>query len=313
VILSNVGAQTLVFLGSAWTGSIKPGDGPIQYTNITNGFLGSGFTSSSLPQPGDTLLAGASITVPVNFLVTSTGTYATFVNWWTTGGQADVMLSGSASTAPVANISISTVEGGWDYSEPLLMDFGNVVAGTTVSRSIRICNSGGSALTVTKSKPPVQAELLAPNAGVDLHEAQTIPVNSCALGQVSIVASPLGVDHLAHTVSDVWILNTDDINFGVHDVGVTANIVTRQVGPLLTNGSSEYLYLGCYYDGGGRQLQKQYNPTNNENGICQTTCFNAGYIFAGTEYRRLLQIFPRAIAHKLQILSVGAVTKPRHI
>jgi iron transport multicopper oxidase len=77
-----------------------------------------------------------------------------------------------------------------------------------------------------------------------------------------------------------------DVTFGVHDVVVQANIVTRQVGPLLANGSAEYLYLGCYSDGSGRQLQKQYNIASNENGVCQTTCFNAGYKFAGTEYRK---------------------------
>lgn len=99
------------------------------------------------------------------------------------------------------------------------------------------------------------------------------------------MAAPLGVNRLDHVVSDVWILNTDDLNFGVHDVQVTANIRTKQVGPLLANGSAEYLYLGCYFDGGGRLLAKQYNPANNENGVCQQTCYNAGYKFAGTEYR----------------------------
>jgi iron transport multicopper oxidase len=77
-----------------------------------------------------------------------------------------------------------------------------------------------------------------------------------------------------------------DITFGVHDVGITANIVTRQVGPLISNGSAEYLYLGCYYDGGGRQLLKTINNATNENGWCQTYCFGLGYIFAGTEYRK---------------------------
>jgi iron transport multicopper oxidase len=78
-----------------------------------------------------------------------------------------------------------------------------------------------------------------------------------------------------------------DVTFGVHEVVVKANIVTRQVGPLLSNGSAEYLYLGCYSDGSGRQMQKQYNIVSNENGACQTTCFSAGYKFAGTEYRKL--------------------------
>ncbi|KAF4630464.1 hypothetical protein G7Y89_g7678 [Cudoniella acicularis] len=284
VILSNVGAQNLTFLGAAWTQSVDSSDGPVQYTNITNGALGSAFSSSSLPNAGYILATGQTLSVPLTFLPTQTGAYSTFVQWWTTGGTEYVLLTGSSSTAPIANISVSTIEGGWDYSEPVTMDFGSVLAGTTQSRDIRICNSGGSALLITKSKPPIDTELLAPNAGVDLHEGQTIDVNSCALGQVSIIAAPLGVNRLDHTVSDVWILNVDDITFGVHDVAITANIVTRQVGPLLSNGSSEYLYLGCYFDGGGRQLQKEFNSATNENGQCQTTCFNAGYMFAGTEY-----------------------------
>ena len=77
-----------------------------------------------------------------------------------------------------------------------------------------------------------------------------------------------------------------DITFGVHDVEITANIRTRQLGPLLSNGSAEYLYLGCYYDGGGRQLSKQYNNATQENNWCLNTCFAAGYKFAGSEYRK---------------------------
>jgi iron transport multicopper oxidase len=211
VIVSNLGIQTLTFTGAAWTSTQVT---PIVYTNITtnpdgSSNLGSGFSSSSLPNVGDTLASGASVTIPLKFLANTTGAYTTFLEFWTTGGAGNAFLTGSASTAPVANISISTVEGGWDYSNPVVMNFGNVLSGTTVTRNIRICNSGGSALTITKSKPPIDTELLAPNAGVDLHEAQTIDVNSCALGAVSIIAAPLGVNRLDHTVSDVWILNTE--------------------------------------------------------------------------------------------------------
>jgi iron transport multicopper oxidase len=211
VIVSNLGIQTLTVTGAAWTTTL---DTPIVYTNITinpdgSSNLGSGFSASGLPNVGDTLASGASVTIPLKFLANTTGAYTTFLEFWTTGGAGNAFLTGSASTAPVANISVSTVEGGWDYSNPVVMDFGNVLAGTTVTRYIRICNSGGSALTITKSKPPIDTELLAPNAGVDLHEAQSVEVNSCALGAVSIVAAPLGVDHLDHTVSDVWILNTE--------------------------------------------------------------------------------------------------------
>ncbi|TVY75584.1 WSC domain-containing protein [Lachnellula suecica] len=284
LVLQNVGADVLTFLGSAWTANLGDDDDPVTFNNITNGYLGDGFSSSSLPKVGDTLVTGQGLTIPVNFFSNKTGPFSTFVQWWTTGGNGYVILAGSASTAPVANISVSTVEGGWDSSEPMKMDFGNVLSGTTISRNIRICNSGGSALTITKSKPPIDVELLAPNAGTDLHEAQKIDVNSCALGQVSIVAASLGPNRPDHSVSDVWILNVDDVNFGVHDVSIFANIITSQVGPVLPDGIARYSYLGCYYDGAGRQLSKQTDYPQNENGWCQTNCFKLGYIFAGTEY-----------------------------
>ncbi|KAJ8066890.1 hypothetical protein OCU04_004276 [Sclerotinia nivalis] len=284
VIISNIGAQVMNIYGSAWTPNIAPDDGDPKYTNITNGNLGNGFSTTAIPRAGDTIASGGSVTVPLNFISNTTGAYSTFVEFWTDGGNGNAFITGSASTAPIANISIATIEGGWDFSEPVVMNFGNVLAGKTVTSYIRICNSGGSALLITKSKPPIDTELLAPNSAVDLHEGQVIEVNTCATGAVSIVAAPLGVNRLDHTVSDVWILNTDDITFGIHDVQVTANIVTRQLGPLLSNGSAEYLYLGCYYDGGGRQLQQQYNNATNENGWCLTNCFNLGYKFAGTEY-----------------------------
>ncbi|CZS96609.1 related to beta-1,3 exoglucanase precursor [Rhynchosporium agropyri] len=280
-ILSNVGAQSLTVLGTAWSNEIV---GNVQWTNITNGVLGNGFTSAQFPKTGDIVASGGSLTVAVKYLASVTGTYHSFIEIWTTGGAEYIIISGSASTSPLANISVSTLEGGWDFTEPLIMDFGNVVDGTTRSKNIRLCNKGGSALAITKSKPPVGTELLAPNSFTDLHEGQFIDVNACALGQVSIVAAPLGVKRPDHKVSDVWILNTDDVTFGVHDVAITANIITQQVGPLLANGSSQYMYLGCYWDGGGRLFSKGQNSASNENGWCQKQCSAGGYRFAGTEY-----------------------------
>ncbi|KAM3075142.1 hypothetical protein ACMFMF_005823 [Clarireedia jacksonii] len=209
VIVSNIGAKMLNILGTAWTPNISPDDSSPIYTNITNGSLGNGFSSTDIPKAGDTIASGGSITIPLNFLSNVTGAYSTFVEFWTDGGNGNVYLTGSASTAPVANISIATTEGGWDFSKPALMNFGNVLAGTTVTSYIRICNSGGSALLITKSKPPIDTELLAPNSAVDLHEGQVIDVNTCATGAVSIVAAPLGVNRLDHVVSDVWILNVE--------------------------------------------------------------------------------------------------------
>jgi iron transport multicopper oxidase len=207
VIVSNIGAKVLNIIGTAWTPNIAPDDGSPIYTNITNGSLGNGFGSTDIPKAGDTITSGGSVTVPLTFRSNVTGAYSTFVQLWTDGGNENVFITGSASTAPVANISIATIESGWDYSNPVLMNFGNVLAGKTVTSYIRICNSGGSVLLITKSKPPIDTELLAPNSAVDLHEGQVIDVNTCATGAVSIIAAPLGVNRPDHVVSDVWILN----------------------------------------------------------------------------------------------------------
>jgi iron transport multicopper oxidase len=293
VIVSNIGLQILTFTGFAWTNGT--GDNP-SYTNLTTNPDGSqqvgvAFSSISLPAVGSTLAPGASVTIPLNFNSSTVGSYQSILEFWSDGGNDALLLAGSASTSPVANISVSTVEGGWDYSEPVVMDFGNVLASTSASRDIQICNSGGSALTVTKSKPPIDPELFAARPLTDLHEGQTIDVNTCALGEVDIVGAAAVVNQPPELLSDVWTLNTDGINpdgtpFGVHEVTIMASITRRQIGPLLSDGTARYKYLGCYLDV-KRILPKGYpGEQNNDNAYCQTTCLANGYIFAGTEYRK---------------------------
>lgn len=157
VIVSNLGNQVLMFSGFAWDDATESG----VHHNLTTAsdgskIVGNGFTSSSFPNAGDSIPVGGSITVPLNFKTNTVGSYSSMLTFYTNGGDQYVLLVGSASTSPIANISVSTSEGGWDNSVPLTMDFGNVLAGNTTSRTIRICNSGGSALTVTKSKVGLQ-------------------------------------------------------------------------------------------------------------------------------------------------------------
>jgi len=83
----------------------------------------------------------------------------------------------------IANFSISNGEGGWLPGSNLLIDFGIASPGDTVSRQIRICNEGGSVLTITKSKPPL-GDIRAQNYGIDLHESQQVAVDTCAYGTV---------------------------------------------------------------------------------------------------------------------------------
>ncbi|KAL9019269.1 MAG: hypothetical protein Q9185_003443 [Variospora sp. 1 TL-2023] len=288
-IIANIGSSPLRILGYAYTGTdMDDDDGALTFSNVTQtqggSKIGEGFTSSALPAVGSVVAAGQSLTVPINFNSAKVGNFQSVFTVWTNGGSKYTLLTGSATTAPIGKLEVETSEGGWDGSG--IMDFGTVSAGTTKTRRIRVCNVGGSPLTVTKSKPPLQTELLAQNPFADLHEGQSIAPSECAYAPIDIAAAPLAPNNPPHDVSDVWILNTDDQTFGVQEVQIRATIVSRQLGPTYDNGTAMYSYLGCYLDTNPRQLQKQYNlGTANENGICQKTCQDLGYRFAGTEYK----------------------------
>lgn len=282
-IISNVGLQPLTITGYGYTDDIEP---PVQYTNVTfgeNSQIGELFTSSDLPAVGTIVSPGSSLTIPIKFKATEVGNYQNIFQIWSDGGNKNVLFTGSATTAPIAELTVETSEHGWDPSG--IMDFGDVLAGTTQTRRIRICNTGGSALLITKSKPPIQTELQAENPTSDLHEGQLIAVNDCAYGPIDISSTPETPNVPDHVVSDTWTLNTDDLDFGVHEVKVSANIVSRKLGPTNPDGSPIFQYLGCYYDGQGRNLQKLFNlGAANDNDACQKQCYANNYRFAGTEY-----------------------------
>ncbi|KAL8693509.1 MAG: hypothetical protein Q9224_003739 [Gallowayella concinna] len=295
-IIANVGSSPLKITGYGWSSTDFDDDNPAggdgyvsSYTNVTQSkdgaVIGEGFTSNDLPAVGSIIAPGKSLTVPINFNADEVGNYQSVFNIWTNGGTKYVLLTGSATTAPIAKLAVETGEGGWDPSG--VMDFGTVVAGTTVTRRLRICNEGGSPLLITKSKPPLQPELRAENPNSDLHEGQSIPAGECAYAPIDIAAAPTTPNIASHDVSDVWVLNTDDLGFGIHEVEIKATIVSRQLGPKYANGTVKYTYLGCYSDVAPRMLEKLYDlDTANENGVCQEKCQSLGYRFAGTEYHR---------------------------
>jgi iron transport multicopper oxidase len=294
IIVSNVGSVDMHINGVAWADALED---PTFHNITTNpdgsSVIGPAFSSTGLPKQGDTIQAGQSLTVPLNFKTNTVGAYQSILWFWSDGGSEYTLLTGSASTSPVVNISVTTTEGGFDYSDPLIMDFGNVTYNSPLlSRNIRICNSGGSALTITKSKPPIDPELFAARPLTDLHEGQVVDVNQCANGEIDIFPAAAVVNQPAEPLSDVWVLNADGISqetgqaFGVHEVQIKATILRRQVGPKNPDGDARYKYLGCFQDGNPRLLPKGYNinTTTMENGQCQGFCLAAGYIFAGTEY-----------------------------
>lgn len=155
VIVQNIGNSTLTFTGFAWQDSSANAT-DTSYHNLTlsgsNTVVGTAFTSSTFPAVGQTLDPGSSLTVPLAFQATVVGKYASLLTLWSDGGFNTILILATAVNPPVANISVSTSGGGWNYSVPVAVHFGNILANTTVQQSIRVCNQGGSALTITRSK-----------------------------------------------------------------------------------------------------------------------------------------------------------------
>jgi iron transport multicopper oxidase len=94
--------------------------------------------------------------------------------------------------------------------------------------------------------------------------------------------------------------NEDGTAF-MHSVAISATVTSPQVGVIFPNGTAVYQYLGCYFDGAGRQLSDQlsYNANqtaSNENGQCQKDCYGLGYTFAATEYSGTLNHSPLPFA-----------------
>ena len=208
--ITNAGVSNLTILGYGYT-TDELDDDDVDWTNTTffgnnTQDLGYGFIAKDLPVVGSVIAGGAQISVDSTFTpLNGTGSYQSYFNVWSTGGSQNIILEGSASTAPLANFSISNGEGGWLPQGDLTMDFGNVDPGTSPSLQIRICDAGGSVLEVTKSKPPNGVFRL--DDPTDLHESQEIPVNQCAYGTVRFAANAVSPNTPDQVYTDLWTLN----------------------------------------------------------------------------------------------------------
>ncbi|KAI9774328.1 MAG: hypothetical protein M1840_004222 [Geoglossum simile] len=288
MVIQNIGLGNLTITGLAFRDS-EDGSAPLQnVTEVTPGVfhVGNGFTAHLLPQPGSSIPPGISVSVSLNFAAPNLGDYFSVLTVYSNGGIQSILFSGTISNAPKAVLEISNGEGGWLQQTDV--DFGNHKPGDQVLRQIRISNRGGSALKITKSKPPEGVELTATNPTGELAEGLNIPPNSSAIGNVLFEPALRPPNSPPIDVNGTWVLNTDDLTFGVHDVFFHGTSVVPQNGPLLPDGTSRFKYLGCYQDsanGGPRLFPILIDNANaNENGMCQTYCQGRNSIFAGTEY-----------------------------
>jgi hypothetical protein len=154
------------------------------------------FSLEGAPPIGHQLAPGEAITITVEFEPQSVGTYEDAVELETSGGSRAVQLVASAGTP--AHLQIE--------GEPV--DFGTVAVGSSAERSFTVTNTGGTAVTIYKSKPPSGGEFAATTS---LAEGTTIAAGASMIETVEFAPTT------ASAASAVWLINGSDTS-GLHEV-----------------------------------------------------------------------------------------------
>ncbi|HEV3071455.1 MAG TPA: choice-of-anchor D domain-containing protein [Solirubrobacteraceae bacterium] len=177
------------------------------------------FSASGAPTAGATIAAGASLTVTVSFDPTQLGTFNDSIGLETTGGNGVIGLSGTAGAAGVLKVAGETNE------------YGKLQVGATaVTKSFTITNTGGTNVTITKSKPPVGGAF---TATTSLPEGTTIKPGEVLTESVAF--TPTGPGY----TSGVWQINGDDTS-GLHQVQFsgTGTVPAPVAGAWTNNGTA---------------------------------------------------------------------------
>jgi iron transport multicopper oxidase len=179
VTFSNVGAESL---------TVQETDRPA-----------APFTATGLPEPGDVIAPGDSLTASVAFDPTAGGEFVDELGLTTTGGTESAGLSGSAADPGELVVTESDVA------------HGTVPVGWSTTRTFTVANVGDSAVTILKSKPPSGGAF---SAFTELAEGTTIPPRTTLTRTVRFRPTAPG-----HTEGD-WVITGDDAS-GTHEVHTT--------------------------------------------------------------------------------------------
>jgi hypothetical protein len=154
------------------------------------------FDATGVPAVGSTIAAGDSVTVSVSFDPTAEGSFGSEIGLQTTGGNHAIGLSGSAASAGALKITNER------------NDFGAVEVGHTATKSFTVTNTGGTTVTITKSKPPSGGAFAATSS---LPEGTTIAPGETLTETVAFSPTAAG------EASANWAINGDD-STGLHEL-----------------------------------------------------------------------------------------------
>ncbi len=123
-----------------------------------------------------------------------------------------------------------------------------------------------------RSKPPIGGAIFAENPDIEFTEALSIAPNSSATATV-LFQPPIPVLNAPDAqFTDLWTLNTNDVNFGVHVVNFIGTAISKKAGPVTANGDALYQYLGCYQDSTNFRIEaKGYVNANQTPTVCART------------------------------------------
>ena len=290
VVFSNLGNANLSITNIKY--SVVSETGPWITPNGTSSTPSIGpFTFYNMPS---SIGPNSAYTVPINFNPSVSGGYAVYIRVESNGGNSIFDTFATGAEYPRALFEFETMNGTWTkYDNTTSFSFGNVLAGNSRTLRLRLSNVGGSnaaPLSITVSKPPfgISGSILGASNGVDLGEGHLINAGQSQIASMFCSPPKSQLNEPSYSNSTTWTFNLNDPTFGHQLLQFACNVVTTQVGPVLADGSNQFIYGGCYKENNpGRQLQRQlYSLDNNTNEMCINGCAAAGYIFAGTQFRR---------------------------
>ena len=177
-------------LGREATGTVTLGNdgaGPLTIQHVD--LPGPPFSIEDPPEAGDVIAGGAAITVAVTFAPAAVGPSADELALETTGGDDVIGLTGVGAPPPRLTLS------------GLSVVFGAVPLGASSTRGFTLTNTGGSTLTITKSKPPTRGRFV---ALTDLPEATAVAPGQTVREIVRFTPTSLAA------TSDGWTITGDD-------------------------------------------------------------------------------------------------------
>ncbi|MGH2865507.1 MAG: choice-of-anchor D domain-containing protein [Solirubrobacteraceae bacterium] len=174
--------------------------------------------ADSVPAPETTIAPGESTTITVTFTPTTPGEFSGEISLETTAGTEAVGLSGSAGLPGALEVKGESLE------------YGKVPVGSSKPESFTITNTGGTAVPITTSKPPIGGEF---TATTSLSEGTTIAPGETLTETVKFTPTKPGPE------SAVWRINGQDTS-GLHEVKLTG----EGVAPAKLESSTNSLELG---------------------------------------------------------------------